>query len=343
MEGIFYFIFFILAIVMIGKVVHRGENKKKFKDEPYQETFKENESLKRPKSIISGNSTSRASNANTKSSNTCISDVEVERAIYSFLLEEKKDEATLLQAKVECDGDAEKAETKYYQLRYHQIVESGEINRIRERILADKSRKAEGSKIQKKSPNTEGQDLDEPDENIVRFQPTRKESKIMVKLETSMGDILLELDKEKAPKSVTNFLNYVNDGHYDGTIFHRVIDGFMIQGGGLTKDMREKSTKDPIENEADNGLKNDAYTVAIARTPDPHSATSQFFINVKKNDFLNHTAKNAQGWGYAVFGKVAKGHMVVNEIRGVATGNHGPHADVPKEPITIKCVSVVKG
>ncbi len=150
-----------------------------------------------------------------------------------------------------------------------------------------------------------------------------------------MGDIFLELDEEKAPKSVENFLSYVNDGHYDGTIFHRVIDGFMIQGGGFTEDMTQKPTNDPIVNEADNTLKNDAYTVAMARTPDPNSATNQFFVNVKNNDFLNHTAKTAQGWGYAVFGKVAKGHGVVNKMKGVATGNKGPHTDVPLETITI--------
>lgn len=150
-----------------------------------------------------------------------------------------------------------------------------------------------------------------------------------------MGDIFLELDEEKAPKSAENFLAYVNDGHYDGAIFHRVIDGFMIQGGGFTEDMQQKPTKDPIINEADNMLKNDAYTVAMARTPDPNSATNQFFINVKKNDFLNHTAKSAEGWGYAVFGKVAKGHGVVNKMKGVATGNKGPHTDVPLETITI--------
>ena len=162
----------------------------------------------------------------------------------------------------------------------------------------------------------------------------------MVKIETSMGDIFLELDEEKAPKSVENFLAYVNDGHYDGTIFHRVIDGFMIQGGGFTEDMEQKPTKNSIVNEADNTLKNDAYTVAMARTPDPNSATNQFFINVKNNDFLNHTAKTAQGWGYAVFGKVTKGHGVVNKMKGVATGNKGPHADVPLETITIIKASV---
>ena len=163
----------------------------------------------------------------------------------------------------------------------------------------------------------------------------------MVKLETSMGDIFLELNEEKAPKTVANFLSYVKDGHYDGTIFHRVIDGFMIQGGGMTADMSEKSTDNPIENEADNGLTNDTYTVAMARTMDPHSATAQFFINVKKNDFLNHTAKNERGWGYAVFGKVAKGHGVVNKIKGVATGRAGMHDDVPKEPVQIIKAEVV--
>ena len=157
----------------------------------------------------------------------------------------------------------------------------------------------------------------------------------MVKLETSMGEIILELDAEKAPKTTANFLAYVKDGHYDGTIFHRVIDGFMIQGGGMTADMQEKPTGSPVENEADNELKNEAYTVAMARTMDPHSATAQFFINVKNNDFLNHSAKTPQGWGYAVFGKVTKGHKVVNAIKGVDTGRNGMHDDVPVEPIEI--------
>ncbi len=157
----------------------------------------------------------------------------------------------------------------------------------------------------------------------------------MVRLETSMGDIFLELNAEKAPQTVANFLSYVKAGHYDGTVFHRVIDGFMIQGGGMTANMSEKPTNAPIENEADNGLTNDPYSVAMARTMDPHSATAQFFINVKKNDFLNHTAKNERGWGYAVFGKVVKGHAVVNKIKGVATGRAGMHDDVPKTPIEI--------
>jgi len=170
----------------------------------------------------------------------------------------------------------------------------------------------------------------------------RKES-FVVKLETSMGEIYLELDEAKAPKTVANFLAYVNKGHYDGTIFHRVIDGFMIQGGGMTPDMKEKPTVEPIENEADNGLKNDPYTVAMARTSDPHSATAQFFINVKKNDFLNHSAKNDRGWGYAVFGKVIKGQGVVNKIKAVATGRTGMHDDVPKEAIVITKAEEVAG
>ncbi len=164
----------------------------------------------------------------------------------------------------------------------------------------------------------------------------------MVKLETSMGDIYLELDEEKAPKTVANFLEYVKKSHYDGTIFHRVIDGFMIQGGGMTADMQEKATGEAIENEADNGLKNDAYTVAMARTMDPHSATAQFFINVKNNDFLNHRAKTDQGWGYAVFGKVAKGQGLVNKLKGVKTGRNGMHDDVPVEPVTITKAEIVE-
>ncbi len=163
----------------------------------------------------------------------------------------------------------------------------------------------------------------------------------MVRIETSMGEIFLELYEDKAPKTVANFLDYVNQGHYDGTIFHRVIDGFMIQGGGHTADMKEKPTGSPVENEADNGLKNEAYTVAMARTMAPHSATAQFFINVKNNTFLNHTAKTDKGWGYAVFGKVVKGHGVVNKIKGVPTGKAGMMADVPKEPVVIIKAEVV--
>jgi peptidyl-prolyl cis-trans isomerase B (cyclophilin B) len=164
----------------------------------------------------------------------------------------------------------------------------------------------------------------------------------VIRFETSMGDILLELDAEKAPKTVENFLNYVKSGHYDGTIFHRVIDGFMIQGGGMTPDMREKPTEAPIENEADNGLQNAAYTVAMARTMAPHSATAQFFINVKNNEFLDHKNKTEAGWGYTVFGKVAKGHSVVNKIKGVKTGRKGMHDDVPVEPVEIIKAEIVE-
>jgi peptidyl-prolyl cis-trans isomerase B (cyclophilin B) len=164
----------------------------------------------------------------------------------------------------------------------------------------------------------------------------------MIKLETSMGDILIALDEEKAPKSAANILAYVNAGHYDGTIFHRVINGFMIQCGGMTEDMQEKPTNAPIENEADNGLKNISYSVAMARTSDPHSATAQFYINVKNNDSLDHKSKTPAGWGYAVIGKVAKGHGVVNKIKGVATGKKGTYDDVPMTPIVINKASVVE-
>ncbi|MCF4112921.1 MULTISPECIES: peptidylprolyl isomerase [Dethiosulfovibrio] len=157
----------------------------------------------------------------------------------------------------------------------------------------------------------------------------------MVKLETNRGDIVLELNEELAPKTTENFLRYVKKGFYDGTIFHRVIDGFMIQGGGFDETMSQKETGDPVENEADNGLKNEAYTIAMARTQDPHSATAQFFINVKDNDFLNHSAPTARGWGYAVFGKVTEGKEIVDAIKAVKTGGFGPHQDVPIEPVVI--------
>ncbi|MEN2751534.1 MULTISPECIES: peptidylprolyl isomerase [unclassified Psychrobacter] len=163
----------------------------------------------------------------------------------------------------------------------------------------------------------------------------------VVELDTSMGAIVIELNEEKAPKTVENFLNYVKSGHYDGTIFHRIIDGFMIQGGGMDAEMNEKATNAPIENEADNGLKNDKGTIAMARTQDPHSATSQFFVNVKDNDFLNHSGKNMQGWGYTVFGKVTSGMDVIEKMRGVPTGRFGMHADVPKEPVVINSATIV--
>ncbi len=171
----------------------------------------------------------------------------------------------------------------------------------------------------------------------------QQRSNPVVKLETSMGDIYLELFAQQAPNTVENFLNYVNAGYYSGTIFHRVINGFMIQGGGMDKNMSPRPTNDPIENEAANGLKNEAYTVAMARTGDPHSATSQFFINVKNNDFLNYTASNPQGYGYCVFGKVVKGHGVVNKIKAVPTTSQRGHDDVPVTPVEIIKATVVDG
>jgi peptidyl-prolyl cis-trans isomerase B (cyclophilin B) len=178
---------------------------------------------------------------------------------------------------------------------------------------------------------------------ILAAGPARAErSHPLVKLETSMGDITLELYPDKAPVTVANFLDYVKSGFYNGTIFHRVISGFMIQGGGLDAQMHEKTTRAPIKNEADNGLTNDAYTVAMARTSAPHSATAQFFINVANNAFLNHKGQTPQGWGYAVFGKVIKGQEVVDKIKAVATTNRGPHENVPQEPVTIIKATVVQ-
>ncbi|MCP2039731.1 peptidyl-prolyl cis-trans isomerase B (cyclophilin B) [Neisseria sp. HSC-16F19] len=163
----------------------------------------------------------------------------------------------------------------------------------------------------------------------------------MIKLHTNFGVIGIELDHEKAPKTAANFEQYVRDGFYDGTIFHRVIDNFMIQGGGFDTDMQQKATREPIENEAANGLKNDKYTIAMARTMQPHSASAQFFINVKDNDFLNHTKPDLHGWGYAVFGKVVEGTEVVDEIKGVKTGNRAGHQDVPVDPVVINKAEIV--
>ena len=163
-----------------------------------------------------------------------------------------------------------------------------------------------------------------------------------VKMTTSQGDIIISLDAAKAPKTVANFLAYVNDGFFDGTIFHRVIDGFMIQGGGFEPGLKQKSTKGTVENEANNGLKNNKYTLAMARTQDPHSATAQFFINVANNDFLNHTAPTAQGWGYAVFGEVVEGKDVVDKMKGVATGNSGMHQNVPTTDVLIIKAAVIE-
>ena len=158
---------------------------------------------------------------------------------------------------------------------------------------------------------------------------------------TTVGPMTLELDADNAPKTVENFLSYVSSGFYDGTIFHRVIDNFMVQGGGFTADMEQKETQAPIENEANNGLKNAQGTIAMARTQDPHSATAQFFINVQDNDFLNHTGENMQGWGYAVFGKVTEGEDVLDKIRCVQTGSQAGHQDVPVEPIIIESVTII--
>ena len=164
--------------------------------------------------------------------------------------------------------------------------------------------------------------------------------KVMVEMHTSKGLITLELDAEKAPVTVANFIEYVNSGHFDGTIFHRVIPGFVIQGGGMESGMKEKPTQPPIENEADNGLKNVTGSICMARTNDPHSATSQFFINLKDNQFLDHSEKSPQGWGYAVFGQVTDGMDVVEAIAAVQTGNAGGHQDVPVEDIVVEKVTI---
>ena len=164
----------------------------------------------------------------------------------------------------------------------------------------------------------------------------------MVIIRTTFGDIKLDLDAEKAPLTVANFLDYARAGHYDGTVFHRVIDNFMIQGGGFDTDMQQKPCGEPIQNEADNGLKNDFGTIAMARTMEPHSATAQFFINVKDNDFLNHSGKNMQGWGYTVFGKIVEGSEVLEKIRAVPTGSRNGHQDVPTDPVIIETVEIVE-
>jgi peptidyl-prolyl cis-trans isomerase B (cyclophilin B) len=162
-----------------------------------------------------------------------------------------------------------------------------------------------------------------------------------VELQTNKGDIRIELDEAKAPESAKNFLAYVNKGHYDGTVFHRVIKGFMVQGGGFEAGMKQKPTDEPIRNEANNGLKNDRYTIAMARTSDPHSATAQFFINAADNAFLNFKSESSSGWGYAVFGKVVAGQDVVDAIEGVKTGRKGFHDDVPLEDVVINKAVVV--
>lgn len=164
----------------------------------------------------------------------------------------------------------------------------------------------------------------------------------MIHLHTNHGKITIELDAGEAPLGAENFLAYARDGHYDGTVFHRVIPGFMIQGGGYDADMKQKPTREPIRNEAANGLLNDEGTVAWARTSDPHSATAQFFINLKDNDFLDHVTESAQGWGYSVFGRVIEGMDVVRAIAGVKTGRSGMHQDVPQEPVVIERVEIAQ-
>ena len=176
------------------------------------------------------------------------------------------------------------------------------------------------------------------------FNPAIAEEEPRVRLKTSMGDIVISLEPQKAPETVENFLSYVRDGFYDGTIFHRVIDGFMIQGGGFTTDYTKKPTREPIANEADNGLQNVRGSIAMARTSDPHSATAQFFINVADNDFLNHTAQTSQGWGYVVFGMVIEGMDVVDQIKATPTGPGGPFPkDAPQTPVIIEKASVESG
>jgi peptidyl-prolyl cis-trans isomerase B (cyclophilin B) len=164
----------------------------------------------------------------------------------------------------------------------------------------------------------------------------------MVVLRTNHGNITLELDAALAPKTVANFLDYVRSGHFDNTLFHRVIDGFMIQGGGFTPDFRQKATRTPIQNEAANGLKNDRYSVAMARTGDPHSATAQFFINVADNDFLNYRSPDVKGWGYCVFGRVVAGAEVVDRIKAVATGSRGMHQNVPTQDVMIERAEITE-
>lgn len=173
----------------------------------------------------------------------------------------------------------------------------------------------------------------------VVLEMNKKEKQMQVIMKTSMGDIRMELYEEEAPKTVANFLGYVKRGHYSDTIFHRVIDGFMIQGGGFTADMQQKPASDTVENEAANGLKNTVGSVAMARTMDPHSASAQFFINVNDNTFLNYPGQD--GWGYCVFAHVVEGMEVVHQMKGVATGNAGPHQNVPRDAIVIESIDVV--
>ena len=206
-------------------------------------------------------------------------------------------------------------------------------------IEPPKQEQAEEKEVQEKAPEAVVVEeaveevIEKPQEEIIA-----ERNVIMIVIKTSKGDIKLELDKENAPKTVENFMKYVEAGHYNGVIFHRVIDNFMIQGGGFDVNMNQKPAPHTVENEADNGLANDVGTIAMARTSDPHSGGAQFFINVKDNDFLNHTSKTSQGWGYCVFGKVVEGMDVANEIKGVSTGGQ----DVPNDPIIISEIVVIE-
>lgn len=195
--------------------------------------------------------------------------------------------------------------------------------------------KKANSSHEKKSNKTNSTKTDKKSDATVDAKSSQNP---VVEMTTNMGKIVIELNAEKAPKTVENFLSYVKSGFYNGTIFHRVIDGFMIQGGGFTKDMKEKDTKAPIKNEADNGLGNEVGTIAMARTQDPDSASAQFFINVTYNQMLNHRSKTTAGWGYAVFGKVIEGMDVVNKIKSVKTASKGMYDDVPVEPVIIEKV-----
>jgi peptidyl-prolyl cis-trans isomerase B (cyclophilin B) len=177
-------------------------------------------------------------------------------------------------------------------------------------------------------------------EHHTQTNTTTTNMNTMVTLKTNFGDIEIELNAEKAPRTVENFLQYVKEGHYDGVIFHRVINDFMIQGGGFDADMKEKKSRGPIPNEANNGLKNEKYTLAMARTSEPHSASAQFFINTKNNSFLNFSSETPSGWGYAVFGEVVSGTDIVDKIEGVRTGQVGPYGDVPMSPVIIESASI---
>ena len=197
----------------------------------------------------------------------------------------------------------------------------------------------DNAKLQSREAQQKSSETKRVQETAKKNEKETAKGTVMVKMETSMGDIVLELNAEKAPLSAKNFIKYAEDGFYDGTIFHRVIDGFMIQGGGFETDMAKKQTREPIKNEGSNGLENDRGTIAMARTPYPHSATSQFFINLKDNDFLNY--QNDQNPGYAVFGKVIEGMKVVDKIAGVDTTRKGQYGDVPVETVEIKSVEII--